>query len=408
MKYFKGKALSDRAQDFSNVKESLDQTVSLLRTTDVGLSTVSSIYKQMKGLLQSAKTADTNGIADITKQCDNLLDQANSIAQDASYQGKALVQPGDPTKQTSGTGPVTQQVSYDDPTKTETIKMGLLPPVHDTYWYATSYPVADNFHIDQATLDTAVTDWHTEYNDGTQGGGPDYVQDPSNTWSTAFPWSGFWAVEYDSNSNQYQVLQNWPVGGAQHDAGMMLKNVVVMDHKTSDNYLPVNPITPPPPTTITLPDSTKLRNVVVIHADVSGSTVVPDGTYEFVLEGDKETQPKTITQQTRPEIDYSTAFNSFADPASIANAETACDNSISYVQSLQAYYGGKNTAIMNRMDFGAKMINTMEEGSGKLMLADLNEESANLVALQTRQQISIQSISIAGQSQSNILALMNK
>ena len=45
------------------------------------------------------------------------------------------------------------------------------------------------------------------------------------------------------------------------------------------------------------------------------------------------------------------------------------------------------------------------DGSGKLTLADLNEESANLLALQTRQQLGINSLALASQSERGILAL---
>jgi flagellin len=51
------------------------------------------------------------------------------------------------------------------------------------------------------------------------------------------------------------------------------------------------------------------------------------------------------------------------------------------------------------------MVNTLEEGSGKLVNASLETESAKLLALQTRQALGIQSLSIANTSQQSILAL---
>ncbi|MEE9318488.1 MAG: hypothetical protein V3U48_09395 [Rhodospirillales bacterium] len=42
---------------------------------------------------------------------------------------------------------------------------------------------------------------------------------------------------------------------------------------------------------------------------------------------------------------------------------------------------------------------------GTLTLADLNEEGANLLALQTRQQMGVQVLSFAGQAERGILAL---
>lgn len=61
--------------------------------------------------------------------------------------------------------------------------------------------------------------------------------------------------------------------------------------------------------------------------------------------------------------------------------------------------------IQNRQDFTEKTIETLEEGSDKLTLADPNEEGAKLLSLQTRQQLSITSLALASQSQSAVLSL---
>ena len=63
-------------------------------------------------------------------------------------------------------------------------------------------------------------------------------------------------------------------------------------------------------------------------------------------------------------------------------------------------------AVLNtRLDFTKAYVNTMTAGAGKLTLADLNQEGANLLALQTRQQLGIQSLAFAGQSEQSILGL---
>ncbi len=63
------------------------------------------------------------------------------------------------------------------------------------------------------------------------------------------------------------------------------------------------------------------------------------------------------------------------------------------------------SVIQTRQDFTEKTIGTLEEGSDKLTLADPNEEGAKLLSLQTRQQLSITSLSLASQSQSAVLSL---
>lgn len=67
---------------------------------------------------------------------------------------------------------------------------------------------------------------------------------------------------------------------------------------------------------------------------------------------------------------------------------------------------GTNVALLQtRADFTKSYVNTLKEGGDKLVLADLNEEGANLVSLQTRQQLGIQALSFAGQQEQGILSL---
>lgn len=61
--------------------------------------------------------------------------------------------------------------------------------------------------------------------------------------------------------------------------------------------------------------------------------------------------------------------------------------------------------IQTREDYSKNLINTLTEGSDKLTIADQNEEGAKLLALQTRQQLGVTSLSLASQSQQSILRL---
>jgi len=67
---------------------------------------------------------------------------------------------------------------------------------------------------------------------------------------------------------------------------------------------------------------------------------------------------------------------------------------------------GSNVALLQtRLDFTDRYVGVLEEGAGKLTLADITEEGANLVALQTRQQLGISALAFAGQSEQQVLAL---
>lgn len=96
------------------------------------------------------------------------------------------------------------------------------------------------------------------------------------------------------------------------------------------------------------------------------------------------------------------------DWATNTNIDTALTNIGKAVDSLkvQAAKLSSNLSIINiRQDFTTSMINTLKEGADKLTLADTNEEGANLLMLQTRQQLGITSLSIASQNAQSVLQL---
>jgi flagellin-like hook-associated protein FlgL len=86
---------------------------------------------------------------------------------------------------------------------------------------------------------------------------------------------------------------------------------------------------------------------------------------------------------------------------SIDEMATATDTLRSYATEL----GNNYSIIETRQDFTDALIDVLETGADDLLLADMNEESANYLALQTRQQLAINSLSLASQSAQSILNL---
>ena len=104
-------------------------------------------------------------------------------------------------------------------------------------------------------------------------------------------------------------------------------------------------------------------------------------------------------------INVAGAVGSFAADTDIDAAITSVNNAITTLRTTSSTLGSNATVLQTRINFTEDLVNTLEEGAGKLTLADLNEESANLLALQTRQQLGINSLSLAAQSERSILAL---
>ncbi len=74
---------------------------------------------------------------------------------------------------------------------------------------------------------------------------------------------------------------------------------------------------------------------------------------------------------------------------------------------VQASKLANNLAVITqREDFTEKHISILQEGADKLTLADLNEEGANLLALQTAGQLGVQSLSLASQQSQQVLRII--
>jgi flagellin len=75
------------------------------------------------------------------------------------------------------------------------------------------------------------------------------------------------------------------------------------------------------------------------------------------------------------------------------------------VASQSSAFGSNLSIVQNRQTFTNAMVNTLQTGADGLTLADGNLEGANMLALQTRQQLSIQALSLASQANQAVLRL---
>lgn len=97
---------------------------------------------------------------------------------------------------------------------------------------------------------------------------------------------------------------------------------------------------------------------------------------------------------------------SAASTDDLTTITTNLDNTISRLQAASNSYAASISVLNTRFDFSEDYIATLEEGAGKLTLADMDEEAAKLSALQTRQELSIQSLAISGDMASKTLMLL--
>ena len=104
-------------------------------------------------------------------------------------------------------------------------------------------------------------------------------------------------------------------------------------------------------------------------------------------------------------LGFTDAINDWKDTDSIDTALDQITKATSLLRAQASEFGQNLSTVQIRQDFTENMINNLQTGADKLTLADMNEESANLLALQTRQQLATNSLSMANQAAQSVLSL---
>lgn len=99
------------------------------------------------------------------------------------------------------------------------------------------------------------------------------------------------------------------------------------------------------------------------------------------------------------------ATNAFADTVAIQKSQSLLLTALSTLRTDAATFGGNATLIQTRQDFTSNLIDSLQTASDGLVLADTNQEGANLQALQAQNQLGIVSLGISGQLAQAILKL---
>ncbi len=265
VKFFQAKSLSNRASDLLERKDAVDQGINALKTALTATEAMEDLVKQMKGVIDSARSADKTQRTAYTTQFEELASQIEKLVDDASYQGLNLL--NSTASQLS--------VRFSDKSDSKLEVNGV------------------NFKTSGFFKDA----------DG-------------NTASAA------------SDATLFSTIMAAGLGATASAAG--------------DGFEDYN---------------------VSIAAELA-------------------------------------SFNAHAD-----NAINALDETISNLRAEAAEIAGNVAILQVRSNFTQEYSNVLEEGAGQLTLADLNAEGANLLALQTRQQMGIQALSFAGQSEQAVLGL---
>ncbi|MFK7867031.1 MAG: hypothetical protein AB8B77_06305 [Alphaproteobacteria bacterium] len=126
--------------------------------------------------------------------------------------------------------------------------------------------------------------------------------------------------------------------------------------------------------------------------------------FSTVLEG-----AATINFDDGSSVD-ATGFSAIGDNNSgVALAEQVLrvlDDAISRSRAAAQEMANSVNILQIRLDYTSEYIDNLEGGSDKITLADINQEGANMVALQTRYEIGLEALSVSGDQQRQLIRLI--
>jgi flagellin-like hook-associated protein FlgL len=94
-----------------------------------------------------------------------------------------------------------------------------------------------------------------------------------------------------------------------------------------------------------------------------------------------------------------------AGTANITLSLTDLSDSLTTLRTQSQTLASSLNIVSIRADFTDQMINTLTTGADKLTAADINEEGANMLMLQTRQSLGVTALSLSAQSAQSVLRL---
>ena len=148
----------------------------------------------------------------------------------------------------------------------------------------------------------------------------------------------------------------------------------------------------------------------VTNAEFNGINMVKDGgTTIAAIANANGTEKITVQAQSLALGGANVTLSATATFSTATSAQTLIDTintSITNVSTVLSKLGTGSKSLGSHVDFVNKLQDSIDAGVGNLVDADLAKESARLQALQTKQQLGVQALSIANQSSSVLMSLL--
>jgi flagellin len=153
-----------------------------------------------------------------------------------------------------------------------------------------------------------------------------------------------------------------------------------------------------------------LNQIDYVAADSGyrGTNLIDSGTDNLVVYFNEDgSSTLTINHQdaTSAGLGINAPVGSWANDSDIQTSIAELDSAVVTLRQYSQTLSSNLSVVQTRLDFTNNMINTLTKGAENLTLADMNEEGANMLMLQTRQALGVTALSLASQGAQSVLRL---
>jgi flagellin-like hook-associated protein FlgL len=451
--FFTAQSLNDRASDLSNLLDNMGQAVQTIRAADKGITSITKLVESAKAIAnQALQTSSEYERKQFTSQYNDILEQIEDMARDSSYKGKNLlagagnelevifnedstsnltVEPVDFTDTTlddglnlddlnaGGTGTSSfnlfggtttltltglqassnltdlgawetgDVVSVTDSSGTTTLTVGTDITTVQDYVDALNNLSGVHANFDEATDSIEITsglDNSLSISKNTAGGGASAQTNggASTAGTTTLAVSALTASSTLVSSGGFQAGDTITVT----DGNGFEPASIEIDSETTVSDL-----------------VSFINNVKGLDATFSGGSISMIGEVSFDITSSNADFNRMTLGSSTGTVALSAAASEFKTDTDIDRTLQAINAALDELRSAARSMGTSLSTVEVRTDFTQELINTLEIGAGELTIADMNEEGANMLALQTRQQLSSTALSLANQADQSVLSL---
>jgi flagellin-like hook-associated protein FlgL len=449
--FFTAQSLNDRASDLTKLLDNMGQSVQTIRAADKGITSITKLVESAKAIAnQALQTSSEYERKQFTSQYNDLLEQIEDMARDSSYKGKNLL---------AGAGNELEVIFNEDSTSNLTVNPvdftdttlddGLNLDDLDVGGTGTS---AFNLYGGTTTLTltglqassnlTDLGDWAagdvvtvtdssgtTSFTVGTDiTTVQDYVDalNGLNGVHASFDEATDGITIVSGLDNSLAISKDNAGGGTATDGGATGGTTTTLTVSplsstatliSSGGFQAGDTITITDgngfePASLEIDDETTVSDLVTfidnvkgLDATFSGGSISLIGEVSFDITSSNDDFNRMTLGSTSGAVSLSAAASEFKTDTDIDRTLQAINAALDELRSAARSMGTALSTVEIRTDFTENLINTLEVGAGELTIADMNEEGANMLALQTRQQLSSTALSLANQADQSVLSL---